>query len=317
MVLVYFYYTTTPKDVGEQELEKISVKLHWFPVAEEHISVYVANDKGFYEEEGLEVEIIPGEGSTVAAKVVGLGQADVGFSSGDTALLSRANGIPLVVLAVLFQKPTSSIVSLKEDDFTKPEDLYGKKIGVNLYGASYRQFEAFLRINGIDENQLELVPTRGDPRLLLSDEMDAYLLVTMDAVRLEIEGHPVNEILLKDYGIEVYGSSIITSEDFLEEKPETVKKFMSATLKGLNYAYTHPDEAVEIFLKYNSDSDPEYERKAFEKTLSFLESDATKEFGLGYHTKEGWEKNQQILLDGEVMDNAIDLDAFYTTKFLS
>ena len=187
----------------------------------EHAGFFVAKQKGFYEQEELEVEILEGNGAPTAARVVGNGTYKLGVASGSATVMARAQNIPIVSLAVINQQTPVVVYSLVEKNITTPQDLIGKRIGVNIGGTKHREFQAFLRHQNIPEEDIQLMGmSEASPAPLLAGQVDAMLGYTEDQpVTVELQGHVVNRLALSDYGIDVYSTNIIANESFLKENP--------------------------------------------------------------------------------------------------
>lgn len=304
---------------GEEQLEKVSFRMNWIPYAE-HVPVYVAKDLGYYEEEGFDVDIVHGKGSTLSAKLVASGDNEFGMCSGDTALMSKIKGLPLKVVAVMLQKSPVEAVTLKENNILRPKQLEGKKIGVNVQSTKYQQFKAFSKINDVDTStitEVHLEPA-AEPPALLDGTVDALLDYNFDAAAdFKYNGHEINEILFEDYGVHVYSSSLITNEEYLNNNPDSVERFTRATLKGWEYSIAHPKEAVDIFIKYNPENDKDIELVKFNNMISLTESSVTEANGLGYQSEKNWEDTQDLLYGLELIDEKIDVGELFTNEFLS
>ena len=127
LVLAAVLYMDSAKPEAGQQLRHVSFRMNWVPYAE-HAPVWVAIEKGYYADEGLDVEVIYGKGSTLSAQLVGTGENEFGMCAGDTSLMSRIKGVPLKVLAVIIQRSPVAAVSLKEKGIVQPKDLEGKRV---------------------------------------------------------------------------------------------------------------------------------------------------------------------------------------------
>jgi len=304
-------YNTT-----EKKIEKVTYQLSWLPHPDQTY-LWATKGLGYYEEEGLDVEFIPGKGSTISTKLVGAGQADIGSASGDSALIARTKGIPLVVLAIVYHDTPVCIVSLKEKNITEPTDLHGKRVAVNKYAKNYQQYLAFLNANNVDESQIKEINTKDNILLLLEDKADAAPRLTTEKVLIEKQGYQVNEICFKDNGISMYGGqTIITNEETLQENPEMIRKFIRATIKGIDFTYNNPDKASELFFQEHSEGNQEILKQQFELLLPFFQNDYTEKHGLGYQSEEKWEHTMQTLINQKLINDSIEISEFYTNKFL-
>lgn len=302
----------------EKSLERVKLIMDWYPMIT-YAPFLITQDKGFFKEEGLEVEIVPGAGSVISTKLVGNKEDDFGLADAITTIIARTKGMPLVALAVMFQRSTVSIFSLKESKINKPNDLIGKKISSDLKSKKHNQFLAFFKKNNINPKNVTIIPATGGGELeiMLSGKADACLGVTNQVgPKLTMMGKAYNEILLDDYGIHLYDTCIITHEDMIKQKPELVSKFVRACLKGLQYTMDHPEEAVENLIKhYPEVADKATQMLMLKGMFKLFESNATKEHGLGYQTKEGWEGTQNAIFELGLIEKKIGVNEIYTNDF--
>ena len=284
----------------------------------EHAGFFVAKQQGFYEQEGLEVEILEGSGAPTAARVVGNGTYKLGVASGSATVMARARNIPIVSLAVINQQTPVVVYSLVEKNITTPQDLIGKSIGVNIGGTKHREFQAFLRHQNIPEEDIQLLGmSESSPAPLLAGQVDAMLGYTEDQpVTVELQGHAVNRLALSDYGIDVYSTNIIANESFLKENPDLIKRFLRASLRGWQHAVDHPEDAVAAYMAARPESDEAFNRANFKYLIPLLQSADTQQQGLGAQTKAKWQQTQDILHSLGMIDQKVDLNLLYTTAFM-
>lgn len=284
----------------------------------EHAGFFVAQQKGFYELEGLAVEILDGSGAPTAARVVGNGTYKLGVASGAATVMARARHIPIVSLAVINQQTPVVVYSLVEKGIATPADLIGKRIGVNIGGTKHREFQAFLRRQNIAEDDIQLMGmSEASPAPLLAGQVDAMLGYTEDQpVTVELQGHAVNRLALSDYGIDIYSTNIIANAAFLEENPDLVKRFLRASLRGWQHAVDHPDDAVAAYMAARPESDEAFNRANFKYLIPLLQSADTHHLGLGAQTKAKWRQTQDILHSLGMIDQKVDPDSLFTAAFM-
>jgi NitT/TauT family transport system substrate-binding protein len=219
----------------------------------------VAADKGYFTAEGLDVSIEPGTGSVEPIPRVATGAFDIGFGDINTMIKYRdqnaANGIKAVFM--VYNKPPFAIVSRKSRSVTTPKDLEGKKLGAPTGDATFAQWPVFVQANGIDASKVTVenvaFPVR-EP-MLAAGQVDAVTGFSFSSyVTLKDRGVPVDDIVLMrmaDYGVRLYGNTIMINAKFAAEKPEAVKGFLRAFLKGLKDTVHDPAHALESVLRRN------------------------------------------------------------------
>ena len=137
-----------------QAADKVKLRLDWVYGAE-HAPIFLARDKGFFAQEGIDVELLPGEGSSVTVKLVGNRDADFGYASADQALMATARGLPVVSTAVVLQQNPTALIFRRAQNIRDPKtDLYGKTIGVQLKSVTGRHWDALKKILNLDSVQV-------------------------------------------------------------------------------------------------------------------------------------------------------------------
>lgn len=247
-------------------LTKVKLQLKWFPQAQ-FAGFFVAQAKGFYKAEGLDVQLLPiGDQSPI--QTVATGTADFGTTWITDLLTARQQGIPVVHIAQLFQKSGFTLVSLKTSNITKPADLKGKRIGVWPSGNEYPAV-ALLKKNGMSSSldstasspDVQAVTYPFDPSIVFPDKVDAVSAMTYNEVD-QIVGlgyglDKLNIMNASDNGINLLEDLMFTSEKTLANKnfkgsgltgKQIAAKLVKATIRGWNYAVKNQKEAVSIVL---------------------------------------------------------------------
>lgn len=306
-------------DSTSKQLKHVTLMMNWYPM-EEYAAPLVAQDKGFFAEEGLDVELRPGEGSTVSAKVVAAGDADFGLCAASTVLMSKVKEMPIKVLAVLHQETPTAAIYHKSSGITSPKDFEGKTIASDVKTTKHQQFIIFCRKYGIDPEKIKFVPVSGNELpMLLSEKVDVALRYGHQVPSmLKEEGFSPEDfeiMYLKDYGIHFYNNAIIARDDTLKNDPDTAKKFTKALLKGWEYTIDHPEEAIDILVKHYPELNKSSNLDNLNGLLPMMENEITKEHCFGYQTKEGWETLQDALYEFKVIENKIDVSTVYTNDY--
>ena len=230
----------------------------------------VAIDKGYFKAEGLDVTIDTAGGSLEPINRVASGTYDMGFGDINSLIKFRdANpAVPIKAVFMVYNKPAFSIVGRKSRGVSTPKDLEGKKLGAPPPDGAYAQWPIFTQANGIDASKVTIVSVGFPVRepMLASGEVDAITGFSFSSyINLKDRGVPANDItvlLMADYGVNLYGNTIMVNPKFAAEKPEAVKGFLRAFTKGLHETIKNPATAVESVLKRNdvAKKDVELER---------------------------------------------------------
>jgi NitT/TauT family transport system substrate-binding protein len=219
----------------------------------------VAIDKGYFKAEGLDVTIDSAAGSLEPINRVASGTYDMGFGDINSLIKFRdANpATPIKAVFMVYNKPAFSIVSRKSRGVEKPKDLEGKVLGAPAPDGAYAQWKIFVQANGIDASKVKIenvgFPVR-EP-MLQNGQVDAITGFSFSSyINLKSMGLPVEDIvvmLMADYGVNLYGNTIIVNPKFAAEKPEAVKGFLRAFVKGLKDTVKDPSTAVDSVIKRN------------------------------------------------------------------
>ena len=225
-----------------------------------HAYYFVAIQKGYYKAEDLEVNVIRGQGSAEAIKQVAAGNVTFGFADSGSAVLGRANdSLPVRVVAIVYAKAPHAIYALKGSGIEKPKDLEGRRIANPAGGAIPKLFPAYAKAAHIDESKVNWVVASSEslPGLLALGRVDAIGQFTVGEPRLKKDSAPKElvELTYSDAGLDFYSNGIVASETTLKDKPDLVKRFVRATLKGLKDALDHPAEAAKIMQQAHRELD--------------------------------------------------------------
>lgn len=305
-------------DAGDGDLRKVTVMLEWTPNTN-HAGIYIAKEKGWYREAGLDVEIVePGAGGVEA--VVGTGNADFGISVQEAVIPARGQGVPIVAIAAIIQHNTSSLMALESDNIRRPRDLDGKTYG-GFGGPLEKELISRLsRCDGGNPDTIRFVDV-GDVDYLIGMEQNRYDFVWIfeawDGVRAkEIEKKAVTTIPFIDYQQCVpdwYTPLIITNENHVKNDKELVRDFMAATSRGYAEAMRNPQASVDAILANASETD----RALLEASAKYL---ATRYVDQGRRWGEQdlatWQRFEKFLREAGLTEKEIDVQAAFTNEFL-
>ena len=239
----------------------VTVVLDWVPNTN-HTGLYVALEKGFYKDLGLNVEIIqPPEGGALSLVASGKAEFAVAFQEEIGPALTSENPLPVVAVASIIDHNVSGIISLKEKGIDSPSKLEGMR-----YASWDTPFEKAILTNIMEQDggnfdKVNLIPnTVTDVISALETDIDAvWVYYGWDGVATELAGLETNYIAFRDINpvFDFYTPVLATGTDYLENNGEEAKKFLEATSKGYEYAIAHPEEAAEILVKHAPEIDLE------------------------------------------------------------
>jgi NitT/TauT family transport system substrate-binding protein len=286
--------------------DKMSIRLNWIPGAE-HGFLYIAKEKGWYSEAGIDLEIVAGQGSTLVVKTVGNGDNEFGMADGASIARGWEAGVPLVAIAVLLKESPASIYSPKSAGIATIKDVCGKRIGVNIKSTTAAQYQAMIRLANLKDCKIEEVPiAAGGIKEVLAGAVDgAVTFAYEDPMMLQVQGTEVNQIIASDF-FKLYSLGLVTNQTMASTKRDLVNRFTNVTLRALKYAVAHPDEAVAAFLKVSASANLPYEQTklAFFNRLILAndKSGAT----IGQQNASGWDASLDTLLKIGIVNKKMD-----------
>jgi len=276
-----------------------------------------AADMNYYADEGLNVTYNMGTPTLNPVKMVVSGTDDFGVLGGpDTLLVARSKGAPIVAIAVIHHDKTfPCIATLKDSGLTSVKDLEGKKIGMFYGHISTDIIRALMKQEGVNYTEVDVGGYNYTP--LISGQVDAeWCFITDAVVNLKHEGVEVNVISPQDYGIVVDGYTLFTRQDVIDNNPEKVEKFLRATLKGITYALKNEEATIEFLKKREPNLNPELERERFAIVHPAIDTQKSKEFGIGYMNEEMFQKAYDRMNAQDLIENQFDISDAYDTRFL-
>lgn len=303
------------KGKKNDELKEISVVLDWTPNTN-HTGLYVAKEKGFFKDEGLDVEIImPGEAG--ADQLVASGKSEFGVGYQESITEARVQDVPIVSIGAVIQHNTSGFASPANKSIQSPKDFEGKTYGG--WGAPVEQavLSSLMSIENADIDQLETV-NMGDTDFFTAVKRDidfAWIYYAWTGVEAELRGEKINMIYLTDYTdkLDYYTPVITTNEKMIKDDPDTVKAFMAAVSKGYEYAIENHEDAANILIKAVPDLDPELVKKSQEWLAPKYQDDAPR---WGEQKLEVWKNYTEWMFENDLLDKEIDVEKAFTNEFL-
>jgi NitT/TauT family transport system substrate-binding protein len=277
--------------------------------------LYVAIEKGFYQDEGLDVSLDYSmeNDNTV---LVGTGNLTFAIVSGEQVLLARAQQLPVVYVMSWYHQYPVGIAAKTSAGIKTVADLRGKKIGLpGLYGTSYIGAMALLDSAGLTAKDVTLDSIGyNQVAALMADKEDAIVIYTANEP-LQLAKQGVDYTLLKTSdAVELVANGLITNEKTIQENPELVRKMVRATLKGIQYAQDNPDEAFQISEKYVqnlSTSDVQLQKQVLQNSIEMWKTSTP-----GKTDKQAWENMQSILLKMGLLTKSLDITSAFSNDYL-
>ncbi|MCR8642075.1 ABC transporter substrate-binding protein [Paenibacillus sp. N1-5-1-14] len=303
------------KDAGDKKLTDVKIALDWTPNTN-HTGIYVAKEKGYFTEQGLNVDIVlPGSNTSMA--MVGAGNAEFGIGVQESITQGRLQGVPVVSIGAIIQHNTSGFASPVAKNIKSPKDFEGKKYGGYGSPAEAAVIESLMQTQNADYKKVTSINIgEADYFTAVKRDVDfSWIYYAWTGIEAELRKEPVNMIYLTDYSdkLDYYTPVVIASEKLLKEKPELAKAFMAAVSKGYEYAIASPEDAANILIK----AVPELNKElviASQKWLSpRYKAEATR---WGEQKRSVWENYSNWMFDHKLLEKKLDVDTAFTNDFL-
>ena len=296
-------------------LKKIVLGMGYIPNVQ-FAPFYVADAKGYFADEGLQLDFKYGMEDDLL-KLLGTDKLQFAIGSGDQVILARSQGLPAVYVANFYRKFPVNVMSLTEKNIRTPKDLEGKKVGIScLCGASYVGWQALTYATGIDASKVNLLVIGFTQAPAVErGQVDAALdYVVNGPVQLRQANKEVNLIGISDY-INLVSNGIITNEQAIEKDPKLVRGMIRAFLRGLQDTVKHPDEALEMTLKYVPEAGGENRAKTaaiLQACIELWQGDS-----LGVSNRQDWEDSQRFMKKAGLIDKETEVDKLFTNQFIT
>jgi NitT/TauT family transport system substrate-binding protein len=305
-------------DAGGEAAEsgKVSLTLNWIPYGE-HAPFYYGVQQGFYEEEGIDLTIRPGSGSSRTIEQVASGQTTFGWADTPPLLLGASAGMPIKSVGVFLQKGPSSIEFFSKQGIESPEDLKGKTVAGTPGDAMYASFPGWLEANGVNKDEVEVVNVdpAGKLAALMEGKADAIMGFFHDqAPTIENQsGDEVDALLYSDFGMNLLGTGIVGHERTIEESPELVEGFVRATVKSWEAAAENPEEAAAAMVEMAEQEPPkEVLVEQLELTLPLVMEDGMKP---GVNDPQSWEETITLMSEYAELDGPKEPTEYWDDSF--
>ena len=300
------------------DLRKMDVVLDWYPNAL-HAFLYTAIERGYFADEGLDVNIRFPANDNDAIALTAAGKAEIGLFYEHDAIQAVADqDVHIKSIGAVVQSPLNVILSLADKNIREPKDMAGKKIGYAGTALSEALVRTMLKESGEDPENVELINVGFElMSSMTTNQVDATIgcLVNHEVPQLEEEGFDVNYFLVNEYGIPNYYEAVfLANDELIENEPETLAGFLRACAKGFDDFQADPDACLQILLENQSEENfplsPTVEKKSCETLLPLME---TADAPFLSQTAENWQENIDWMYKEGLIKNKIEPSDVFTT----
>jgi len=307
------------------KLEKFPFRLNW-TLYGEHAPFFVAREKGFYAQEGLEVEIQEGSGSTTVSQLVANATSPVAYVDAATMMRGISNGMPIKAVGVTLQEsPMAFIYRADAPRPTKVDEIKGSRIAITAGDASLAIFTAFMGKLGMKVEDVQMITVsnpQAKEQAVLSKQADALLGYFMDqGPRMQLQtGVKMGWTRLYDMaGVSTLSSAIIVNTNWIKEakNQDLLRRFLRASQRGWQYTFDNRDEAADIFIKQAPAFNKEIALLEINGTMTIIHSEKTKGKPIAWSAIDDWKDSQDLLAKYAKLAPQADLNVYFTNTYLS
>lgn len=295
-------------DGESEELQQVDIMLDWYPNAV-HSYLFVAQEKGFFAEEGLDVTIRTPANPTDPINLAATGDVTLGITYQPDVIQARNQGVPVVSVAAIVRSPLNHIIFLDEADIQSPQDLVGKTVGYPGIPVNEPLLKTMVEADGGSYEDVNLVNVGFElGSSIISERADAVIgaYINHEVPTLINQGIDVRYFNPIDYGVpSFYELVIVTSEETLENDEEKIRAFWSGAMKGYAFMKDNPQDSLDILFNHENESSFPLNREVEEESLVILLDKMQSEGeAFGSQTTSSWEETIAWLLEQEFIDES-------------
>ena len=298
-------------------LTKVSVALDWFPWSN-HSGLFIAQERGYFAEQGLDVEIFtPGDPSTVL-QTVASNRDDFGISYQTEVLIAREQGVPVVSIMALVQHPLNSVMALKESGIEEPKDLAGKTIGWPGIPSDEPLLDTMLRSQNLTLDDVKLVNVGFDlVPALISKQVDAIVGAywVHESISATNQGFELNILRMEEHGVpDFYELVLVANEEKIANSPEIVQSFVRGVMRGYEDAMNDPEDAVQLLKRLKPEVDLDIEIPGVALLAPLW---APEEGSFGWQEERRWLEFAQWMEDSGRLGPNSDVTSAFDNSFVA
>ena len=295
------------------KFENITIALKWVHQSQ-FTGNYVAIEKGFYKDSGLNVRLIPYDFKNFPIDLVANGKAEFGIAGADEVLIARSKGLPIKAIAVIYQSNPVCAFALKESGIRSPYDFVGKRIGIEKGTNVEYEYIAMMQRLNISRSNITEISIGPVAEELINKSVDVSTgYIINEPFYAEDSGYEINIMMVEDYGVDMYADVLFTTDSMILNNPKLVEDVTADTLKGWQYSIEHQDEALDIVMKYAVNKNANHEKYSLIKSIPLISNG---DIPLGMMNDKKWSDVQDILANQDMIATHVLLSDVYTNTFV-
>ena len=303
--------------VAAQDPTEVTLALDWYPNAN-HAGLYLAQERGYFEDAGLAVEVYTPADPAAALQTVGAGRDTFGISYHSEIFFAREQEVPVVSVAALVQHPLNSLMMLESSDIHRPSDLVGGTVGSAGLPSDDAYLTTMLEADGASIEDLEVVNVGFDLLpAVLSGRVDAVIGTywTHETILAEQQGTPVRYLRVEEWGVPDYYELVLAAgETTIAERGDAITAFLGAMQQGYNDVIADPDAALDVLLEVSPELDADVERQGIELLIPLWTDGG--EVAFGTQTVERWDAFGTWMKEQGLLGEDVDIAAAWNGDLL-
>ena len=305
--------TATPAGASS-ELTQVSLGVGYIPDVQ-FAPLYVAQHKGFYADEGLDVKIEYGRENDFLA-LTAQGEMDFVITSGEQVILAKAQGLPVTYVMKWYHRFPVAVMAPATAGIDQVEDLIGKKVGMpGFYGASFIGWKALVYATGLNETGVNLQEIGFTQAAAVQQGLvdAAVVYIANEPNQLRSQGLEVDLIEVSDY-IDLVSNGLVTSDSLVTQDPELVRRMVRATQRGIRETMANPDEAFAVVRQVIPEMTEEavpIQRQVLASSIDLWKSDP-----LGVSSPQAWQDSVQFMSETGLLEKPVEAESLYTNEFV-
>jgi NitT/TauT family transport system substrate-binding protein len=301
--------------------DKVLFSLQWIPNGN-NFGVFAAKEQGFYREANLDVTIQRGFGSGDTAKRVATATADLGIADAGSVIVGRSNGLKVKLLASIYEKSPDVIFFIKDNGIAKPKDLEGRTIGATAGEAGEKLIPLFATKAKFDMKKLSVVNIAPSAKYasLVAKSVDSIVGFINEEPPIQAAakktGLQVDHFTFSDYGIDYYSLGLIASDDIIAKRPDLVKRFVAATMKGYAWTIKNPQGAADDFVKNYPETTRSIVLEQWNAALPLIATENTRKHGLGTIEDGKMAETIKLMAQTQTINSSLTPKDVYAAEFV-
>jgi NitT/TauT family transport system substrate-binding protein len=303
--------------VGAQT-QKLDFILNWVPGGD-HAPYYYAKQQGWYEKEGIDLNLEPGKGSAIATQKVGAGANPIGLADMAGVLVAKSKGADTVAVYNVYANSPQGMYWLKSSGITGVKDFPGKKIGNPAADGARVMWPALAKANGVDPKSVTWVNIDANGKLaaLKAKSIDITTsFYNLHHVFQRELGDDMGFLAWRDAGLNPYGNSIIVNAKFLEANRPLIDKFVKVTQRAFRACVDKPEPCVQALVDANGALKYDNEMQNWKLVEVLMSDKFSREVALGIHEDKRMQDDYELVRDYIGIDKPFDVKSVYTNEFL-